>query len=266
MNCSVSNIAWSWENDGEMYEFLQEKGFSALEIAPTRVFPENPYKHRNEGKIWAKNLKNDYGLSISSLQSIWFGREEGVFSGKEERERLYDYTCEALAFAVELGCGNVVFGCPKQRNNPNGESLDVFYEFLSRCGDYAHKIGTVFALEANPSIYGTNVVNRTAEAFSVVEELGNPGLAVNLDLGTMLVENEDLEILRNREHFINHVHISEANLDKIQVRGEHIALKVALEAMNYEKYVSIEMKKTEVLSEVKDVVSYIGDLYGATST
>lgn len=266
MNCSISNIAWSSSDDVEMYSFLQEKGFSALEIAPTRVFSENPYDQRTEAKKWAKNLKNDYGLSISSMQSIWFGREEGLFSGKEERERLYHYTCRALEFAVDLDCRNVVFGCPKQRNNPNNLNLEPFLDFLSRCGDYAREIGTVFALEANPSIYGTNVVNTTEEAFSIVEKISSPGLKVNVDLGTMLVEGESVELLLNCENFINHVHISEAYLEKIQKRAEHNALKSVLEVIKYEKYVSIEMKQCDSISEVKEVALYIGELYGAKST
>lgn len=39
MKLSISNIAWSAEHDAAMYKFLQQEGFSGLEIAPTRIFP-----------------------------------------------------------------------------------------------------------------------------------------------------------------------------------------------------------------------------------
>ena len=42
MNLSISNIAWKAEYDSEMYKYLETTGFNGLEIAPTRIFPENP--------------------------------------------------------------------------------------------------------------------------------------------------------------------------------------------------------------------------------
>lgn len=43
MDLSISNISWSAEQDSQVYELMQKHGFSGLEIAPTRIFPENPY-------------------------------------------------------------------------------------------------------------------------------------------------------------------------------------------------------------------------------
>lgn len=41
----------------------------------------------------------------------------------------------------------------------------------------------------------TNYLNGTADAFSLVKRLDNPGLAVNLDLSTMLAQGEKLQNL-----------------------------------------------------------------------
>jgi len=38
MNLSVSNIAWSAEEDESVYSLLRELGVSRLEIAPTRLW------------------------------------------------------------------------------------------------------------------------------------------------------------------------------------------------------------------------------------
>ena len=67
LKLSISNIAWSTENDIEMYRFLQETGFQGLEIAPTRIFPHNPYNHVSEARIWAEKLKDNYSLVIPSM-------------------------------------------------------------------------------------------------------------------------------------------------------------------------------------------------------
>ena len=77
MQLSMSNIAWKKEQDEEIYRFMQENGFTGLEIAPTRIFPELPYEHLKEAEIWSKRLKKEYGFSISSMQSIWFGMRSG---------------------------------------------------------------------------------------------------------------------------------------------------------------------------------------------
>ncbi len=43
MKLSVSNIAWDISYNEEMYGYLDEIGFSGLEIAPTKIIPDAPY-------------------------------------------------------------------------------------------------------------------------------------------------------------------------------------------------------------------------------
>ena len=52
MNLSISNIAWADENDNCVYSLMQKYGYTGLEIAPTRIFPENPYSNLIEAKNW----------------------------------------------------------------------------------------------------------------------------------------------------------------------------------------------------------------------
>ena len=44
MKLSISNIAWSADQDEKVYGMMQQLGFTGLEIAPTRIFPEKPYE------------------------------------------------------------------------------------------------------------------------------------------------------------------------------------------------------------------------------
>ena len=43
MNLSISNIAWAAESDSAVCKIMHNYGFNGLEIARTRVFPEQPY-------------------------------------------------------------------------------------------------------------------------------------------------------------------------------------------------------------------------------
>ena len=115
MKLSISNIAWDSGEDDKIYLLMQKYGFSGLEIAPTKIFPQNPYDKIEEAKLWAQNLKEKYGFVIPSMQSIWYGRSEKIFASAEDRQILINYTKKAIDFASAIGCKNLVFGCPKNR-------------------------------------------------------------------------------------------------------------------------------------------------------
>ena len=85
MKLSISNIAWEQKYDTEMYVFLKSMGITGLEIAPSRIFPENPYEQKKKATDWKEELLNNYGLEISSMQSIWYGHTERIFGSEEER-------------------------------------------------------------------------------------------------------------------------------------------------------------------------------------
>ena len=75
-----------------------------------------------------------------------------------------------------------------------GDSDAAAEAFFMQAGNLAARYGVRLAIEANPPMY-TNYLNGTAEAFSLVKRLDNPGLAVNLDLSTMLAHVSAYTIL-----------------------------------------------------------------------
>ena len=110
MKLSISNLAWEKEQDVLFYDQMKKLGYTGLEIAPTRVFPENPYERNEEAARWSESLFKEYGITISSMQSIWYGRLERLFGTKEERGSLLSYTKKAIDFASCVGCHNLVVG------------------------------------------------------------------------------------------------------------------------------------------------------------
>ena len=89
-----------------MYKWMNSNRIEGLEIAPTRIFPENPYDRIKEAKDWADNLREEWNLRISSMQSIWYGRKENIFASKDERETLIDYTKRSIDFAKAILSGD----------------------------------------------------------------------------------------------------------------------------------------------------------------
>ena len=115
MKLSISNIAWDKKYDEDMYEYLALSGFEGIEIAPTRIIENNPYDNLDKAREF-KSLMDNKGLEISSMQSIWFGRDERIFYTEKERKDLLNYTEKAIDFASIIRCKNLVFGSPKNRS------------------------------------------------------------------------------------------------------------------------------------------------------
>ena len=255
---SISNIAWAAEHDLEMYQFLQESGFQGLEIAPTRIFPETPYDKLTEAKEWADELKGKYELEVPSMQSIWYGHQEKIFGSKEERKVLIDYTKKAIDFAEVIGCKNLVFGNPKNRDTDDVPgNYPTAIDFFREIGDYALEHNTTIAIEPNPTIYNTRFLNYTEQAVEMAYKCGSNGVKVNVDLGTIINNEEDINYLKQIPEYIYHVHISEPGLNLIEQRGLHVELFEILSDMAYDKYVSIEMGNKGDLQKVKEVISYV---------
>ena len=74
MKLAISNLAWSNDQDEIVYNWMNELGFSGLEIAPTKIFPETPYNKIPEAINWSSELKLRYNIDIASVQSIYYQR------------------------------------------------------------------------------------------------------------------------------------------------------------------------------------------------
>lgn len=261
MKLSVSNIAWTKEYDEEMYAFLQAEKIKGLEIAPTRILPENPYGQNEAAAEFAIQLSEKYNLVIPSMQSIWFGRTENIFASVEERKILLDYTKSAIDFAASIGCENLVFGCPRNRAYLNETDTKVAIPFFEELGEYAYSKRTVLSMEANPPIYNTNYCNTTMEAVELVKTVGSKGFLINLDFGTMIQNGEDLHVVETAREWLNHVHISEPGLALIEHRTAHKELAAYLRDTGYERFVSLEVKTQENIQNVKDAMHYLQDVF-----
>ena len=104
---AISNIAWQQSDDEEIYTAMQHCGFTGLEIAPTRIFPSEPYENLTGAALFGGYLRNRWGFHVPSLQSIWYGLEGNIFD-PADTERLLDYTAQAFQFAHTVNCPSLV--------------------------------------------------------------------------------------------------------------------------------------------------------------
>ena len=261
MRLSISNIGWVSESDEQIYKIMKKLDFRGLEIAPTRIFPESPYDKSEDAKKWSESLKNEYGFCVPSMQSIWYGRQEKIFHSPEDREALTEYTKKAIDFAAAIGCGNLVFGCPRNRNIEGEYDPDVATDFFRTIGNYAASRGTTIGMEANPPIYNTNFINDTISAIKLIEQVGSDGFKLNLDLGTVIQNRENLSELVGKVSVINHVHISELGLKPVEERKLHSELRDILAKENYQGFVSIEMGKVDDIYLLEEKMKYVKEIF-----
>lgn len=263
MKLSISNIGWNdYEND-MVLECMVENGYTGLEIAPTKIVSDDPYNHGEKALSWCNEIKRKYGLNISSMQSIWRGKSENIFASDTERRQLAQYTKRAIDFAALIGCGNLVFGCPNNRRTSGISNVEkISVSFFKEIGDYAWENGTCVALEALPPIYNTNYINTTKQAIELIQKVGSKGFLLNLDVGTMIQNNESVDLLQGYVDFINHVHISEPNLVPIKRRKSHEKLYNYLKQSGYDRYVSIEMSAEKGIGEVTRCIKYGREVFG----
>lgn len=258
MRLSISNIAWSADEDRQIYGLMRQNGYSGLEIAPTRFFPDAPYDRLTDMSLLAGELREKYGLSVCSMQSILYGKDQNLFD-EEGSAELIAYLNRAFSFGEAAGGCNFVFGCPRNRSVPVGKTAGDSISFFERSAVLAMEHGCVLSLEANPPMYGTNFINTTEEAFRFAGKV--PGLKVNLDLGTMIDRQEDPRIIEDNLYLVNHVHVSEPGLAPIQPRELHGQVARILREGGYEGYVSIEMKKTDT-EIIKETLEYVRSIFG----
>ena len=255
---AISNIAWHKEDDEAVYTAMQQAGFTGLEIAPTRIFPEMPYENLTSALLFGGYLKNQWA-SVPSMQSIWYGQTGNIFN-PADAEHLLDYTPRhsslPTARTARRWCSAVL---QNRMRAALGDSDAAAEAFFMQAGNLAARYGVRLAIEANPPMY-TNYLNGTAEAFSLVKRLDNPGLAVNLDLSTMLAQGEKLQNFVDDLKYVSHVHISEPGLAPIQKRPEHKELALLLGAVGYRGFVSVEMARTD-LDTVKRTLDYVAEVF-----
>lgn len=262
MKLAISNIGWKSDFDLLVYEQMCQYDFSGLEIAPTRIISKAPYEHLKEALSFSQEMLKKYGFCIPSMQSIWFGRNERLFHSLEERHLLLEYTKKAIDYASIIGCDNLVFGCPRNRVISSADDYHEAVKFFKEIGEYAFSKHTCIGIEANPPIYNTNFINDTESAIKLIKDVNSRGFLLNLDVGTMVYNQESVDLLKGSVNLINHVHVSEPYLKPIEKREIHQQLSAILKNESYMGYISIEMGTQENMNVIMNTMKYVKEVFG----
>ncbi|MBL0405069.1 sugar phosphate isomerase/epimerase [Microvirga aerilata] len=246
---SISNIAWPADQDAQALELVAKLGFDGVEVAPRKIFGDLHAVSLDTVQAYRRRLQ-DAGLAASALQAILFGVEGAhLFESPSSRDRMAAHLRRVAEIADALGARACVFGSPILRDPgsiPLDEASEIAETFLRVIApDFANRNITL-CFEANPPLYKCRFVTRTEEAYSLVERVAVPGVAMQLDTGTMFINGEDPDIIRRTECQIRHFHVSEPNLAPLGTSGvDHTPLASAVKTSNYPHWLSIEMRAVD---------------------
>lgn len=72
--------------------------------------------------------------------------------------------------------------------------MKLLMNFL-RLGEYVYQNDTNVSMEPNLIIYNTNFRNKTEETFELIKSINSKRLKVNVDLVTIIYNNENLNVV-----------------------------------------------------------------------
>jgi hypothetical protein len=188
----ISHLSWII-SDELMMEQLSVFGIRQYEIAINKYF-NMPINEIDISSV--NNNKNIY-----SIQSILYPLTENIFN-----DTYKNYLYKTIDVCSSLGAKIIVFGSPKNRNI----NTDVDYiNYFKDIGDYAIRKNIYFCIEPNSSKYICTFVINSEEGNTLIERVNSPGFRLHLDIGNMIMEEEDIlnSIYKYRDN-IKHIHFS----------------------------------------------------------
>lgn len=212
---SISNIAWDVKDDLKVAQILNKHDVKYIDLAPSKYFKD--FKEATITEIeQVKDIWKKQGISVYGMQSLMFGTKDlNLFGDNLVQSIMLDHLSSVCRIGDLLDARYLVFGSPKNRDcsvveddNREGIALDFFY----RLGEIAKHYNVTICLEPNPELYGANFLTTTQDTYDFVSKLNHPNIRMQLDTGTMLVNQEAASVIEQVKAMIGHVHLSQKHL------------------------------------------------------
>ena len=254
MKLCVSNIAWNKEENNNSLKILKKYNINAIDVAPTLLF-DSLDNLSDEMIERVREYYHNKEITIIGMQSLLYGFSYSLFDGEEERNEIKKYLSKIFRIANLLGIKVLIFGSPKNRYikkyNENIEEIAIIF-FREIC-ELASKYDLDICLEANPKEYDCNFITNTFEAINLINKVNKNNFLLNFDTSTILLnKNNFKEAINYANKLIRHVHISSPFIKGIY-NMDHKNISNLLNSINYEGYVSLEMKPNLTENNLKNL-------------
>ncbi len=245
---AISNLAWTSAGEAEILPRLVQWGAEGVEVAPGRL---GAWDTLEPARLHAyRNLLTANGLVASSLQAVFYGREDIALLHEEARfNAMCEHMKQVAEIASALDARRIVFGAPRQRRRGTLEpaaAMALATERLARLGAIAADAGACLGIEPVPAVYGGDFLETAEEVIDLVRRIGQPGVRVHLDTACVTLGGGDIgRAIAAAGADLAHFHLAERDLgDFAAPRMPHARAFAALAAAGYEGWTAIEMLGT----------------------
>lgn len=249
MQLSVSNLAWGASHNSEALALLAGLGVRGVEVAPTRIAtwadlsPARMRRYRSEVEA--------AGLSVSSLQAIFFGVEGArLLDNVSAFQVMSEHISRVAEVGAILGAEIAVYGAPATRTR--GEmcresARNIAMERFSELGDIAQSFGVAIGIEPIPGAYGGDFLTTAFEVIEFVRELHHPFVRLHLDTGCVLLAGDNIdEAIQEGIAWLRHFHVSEPQLGNFtSPTAQHTLASDSLRRTGYKHWIAIEMREQD---------------------
>ncbi len=194
MKLAFSNIAWTPHDRPDVLKLLRGHGFTGIEVAPTKVWPEWQGATVAAAKQYRASLEAE-GFVVPALQAVLFARPEARLFDHDGERALTEHLTHVADLAGALGAKAVVLGAPRQRTRGElsiGEAMSRAADVLRPLAKIYAERGTCLCIEPNPRRYACDFVINAAEGVELVRRIDHPGFGLHLDAAGMFLEEDDL--------------------------------------------------------------------------
>jgi sugar phosphate isomerase/epimerase len=264
MKRSISNLAWGNEDVSELAPRLQKTGVEGVEIAPTVIWPDAP-NVRAKDVSEHKQKWNDYGITVSGVQSLLYGHPNLQIFDRTTWPALLEHLKAMVELSSSLGAGVVVFGSPRNRIKGDLDLVtahEVFLEFLHKLIPVLENNEVMLTLEPNAPEYGADYLNLYSDVVFLSDLVGSSWIQPQIDTGCLVMVGED-PVASVSYRSPAHVHVSTPHLGRPPGDLDHVALNSSLNEDNYEGWVVLEMLQvnTDPIETAIESASWLANTY-----
>jgi sugar phosphate isomerase/epimerase len=234
---SYDSLVYFGEDVAKSIERLAKFGYDAIEL----VGEPDAYDTKR-----VRNLVSDYGISVSSICSIYNQERDLAHPDANKRRQAIDYVKRVADMSAEVGAP-VMIVAP----TANGKTASLVnfddevkwaIEGIREGAEYAAKLNVNLCIEAW-NRYETYMLNRLDQAVDMWKEVNLPNVGIMGDVFHMNIEEENIaEAIRQSGDALIHVHLADSNR-KAPGLG-HVDFAPVLQALkdiNYQGYLSFEI-------------------------
>jgi sugar phosphate isomerase/epimerase len=207
----VSNICLKKISHFQFACILKLFGIPKVQIAPTTLISDWSNLQDLDVSVYKKQ-----GLNVYSFQSILFGKNHLNIFSDETRDELFEHLKRVIDAAVLNQVNVLVFGCPKNRKIMEESDISkndtIFIDFFKNVGEYCNNKTIKICIEPNSKQYNCNYINTIREAGMIVEKINHPNIKMMVDIGNVIMENDDLNDIYTFAQHIYNVDVAQPNM------------------------------------------------------